>query len=264
MKAITKFKSLVGQRREIPKPKTPTPKNLGAQGEVEGEERKPTDSRALSSKEAPEVVNDEDKAKKAAAEHAAHIIRERERFLKTSSTAASGPPSRQPSPGEKGHAHDVTDVEAPFLGIGTGDQDAFASGDIHAAEVLSDSPTAVHFDVFDKAFEEEVEKIKRSTSRKGRRGTTLYLTRHLRDEKKFKTMEDPEIHWVGEDDGEDDERGASGTSNVVAKFMLSAPSSGPTFANMVAGAVKGAKSKAQEAVGGHQDGSEPDSRAAET
>ncbi|OIW33417.1 Pkinase-domain-containing protein [Coniochaeta ligniaria NRRL 30616] len=196
---------------------------------------------------------------KTAADHAAHIVRERERFLKAS------PSGRQQSVGEKGHAHDPTDVDPPFLGIGTGEQDAFASGDVPTADVLSDSPTAVHFNVYDRAFEEEVDKIKRSTSRKGRQGTgtTLYLTKHLRDEKKFKTMEDPDITWVGDGDDDDLDDG-TGKSSAAEKFRLFTPRSGPSFADLVHGAVKDAKSKAQETAGVAQDESKPGSKLAES
>lgn len=244
MKAIAKFKSLLTPKGVVAKPYEPIPRSVDGIGE--GDEAKHIDSSVLRSGEgAPGGVTDEEKTKKAAAEHAAHIISERERFLKASSTAAAtATHSRQQSLGEKGHAHDVTDIEAPFLGIGNGDQDEFASGDIPTADVLSDSPTAVHFNVYDKAFEEEVDRIKRSTSRKGRRSTTLYLTRHLRDEKKFRTMEDPEIHWVGDSD-EDVEDDGAGKTSAVEKFKLVAPRSGPTFADLVAGAVRDAKNKAQ-------------------
>lgn len=264
MKAITKFKSLLTPKGEVAKPYIPKPRNAVGAGKGEeqetGDEREPAGSRPLpSGKEAASGgVTDEDRAKNGAAEHAAHIIRERERFLKASSTAAvKTPAGRQESLGEKGHAHDVTDVEAPFLGIGTGDP--------LAADVLSDSPTAVHFNVYDMAFEEEVDKIKRSTSRKGRRGATLYLTKHLRDEEKFKTMEDPEIHWVGEDDEDDDAGGGGGTgkSGVAGESKFSAPSSGPSFADLVAGAVQGANSKAQEVARVGQGSSKPDSKVAE-
>jgi [calcium/calmodulin-dependent protein kinase] kinase len=225
--------------------------------DVAKEGGKPTDFHShKSSGNAPSGEPDEEKAK-TAADHAAHIIKERQRFLRDSSTV------RQQSVGEKGHAHDPTDVEPPFLGIGTGDHDAFASGDIPTAEVLSDSPTAVHFNVYDRAFEEEVDKIKRSTSRKGRQGTgtTLYLTKHLRDEKKFKTMDDPDIIWVGDGD-EDDEDSGAGKSSAAEKFKLFA-SSGPSFADLVTGAVMDAKSKAQEVTGVGQDESKPNSRVGE-
>lgn len=249
MKAITKFKSLltpkeVGQKRNEP---TPT----GTDGGQEGGKPSKPQSRAAT----PGGLTGEEKAK-AAADRATDIIHERKRFLNSST-------DRQQSVGEKGHAHAVTEVDPPFLGIGRGGRDDFPSGDLPPASVLSDSPTAVHFNVYDRAFEEEVDKIKRSTSRKGRsqgRGTTIYLTKHLRDEKKYKTIEDPDITWVGDGDSTDEEGDIGTGKGAVEKFKISAPRSGPSFADLVAGAVQGAKSKVQEAVGVGQDDEQTESK----
>lgn len=248
MKAISKFKSLLTPKGAVSKPNEPISEGLDG-AEREG---KSTDSRSPNTGEPWSGVSNDEKAKMAA-ENVARIIKERERFLKGS---PSGP---QKLVGEKGHAHDPTDEEPPFLGIGTGEQDAFASGDIPTADVMSDSPTAVHFNVYDRAFEEEVNKIKRSTSRKGRQGTstTLYLTKHVRDEKKFRTMEDPDITWVGDDD-EDELDNSKGKSTAA-----SASRSGVSFADLVHGAVNDAKSKAQTIVGVSQYESKPDSTDAE-
>jgi [calcium/calmodulin-dependent protein kinase] kinase len=260
MKAITKFKTLLSHKGATEKAGEPRTTHVDGPGDArEGAET--VNSQAASGSEI-----DEEAQQKAAADHAAQIISERERFLEASSTTViTATHSRQQSLGEKGHAHDVTDVEAPFLGIGNGDQDAFAEGDIPTSNVLSDSPTAVHFNVYDRAFEEEVDKIKRSTSGTARQGrsTTLYLTKHLRDEKKFRTMEDPEIHWVGNGDEDDEEEGTEKTS-AAEKFKLFAPRSGPNFAELVAGAVREAKNKAQEAAGLGQDEATPDRKVEES
>lgn len=249
MKAISKFKSLLTPKGAVSKPIEPISEGIDG-AEREG---KSTDSRSQDTGGPSSAVSNDEEAKMAA-DHVARIIKERERFLKGS------PSGLQKLVGEKGHAHDPTDEEPPFLGIGTGEQDAFASGDIPTADVMSDSPTAVHFNVYDRAFEEEVNKIKRSTSRKGRQGsgTTLYLTKHLRDEKKFKTMEDPDITWVGDDD-EDEVDDSKGKSTAA-----SAPRSGVSFADLVHGAVNDARSKAQTIVGSGQDESKPASKDAES
>jgi [calcium/calmodulin-dependent protein kinase] kinase len=58
-----------------------------------------------------------------------------------------------------------------LLGIGTGGIDDFSSSEQPpAADIVSDSPTVVDFNVYDRAFEAEVERIKRSTSRRGAAG----------------------------------------------------------------------------------------------
>lgn len=121
---------------------------------------------------------------KSTAEHAAAVLRERERFF-------SGDPSH-----ERGHAHDPTDVEPLFLGIGAGGHDDFGHGHPGHAhvnepardEVVSDSPTAVDFDVYDRAFEAEVDRIRRSGSRRKRTGT-MYLTRHVGEKEAYRRDE---------------------------------------------------------------------------
>ncbi|KAK3692401.1 kinase-like domain-containing protein [Podospora appendiculata] len=114
-------------------------------------------------------------------EHAARIILERQLFLQT--TRAGRSPNNTLASGDKGHAHEPTDVEPLHLGIGTGNMDDFSGYDKQSVNVVSDSPTAVDFDVYDRAFNAEVDRIKRSTSRKGKgqseggAATPLYHTK---------------------------------------------------------------------------------------
>jgi [calcium/calmodulin-dependent protein kinase] kinase len=250
MKAITKFKTLLAPKGVVAKPHEPIPRRIDAtQG---GDKATESQSSEATGEATPEQKSNE------AADHAAHIIKERERFLRDSATV--GPTSR----GEKGHAHDPTEFEAPFLGIGTGSRDDFASGDLPPADVVSDSPTAVSFNVYDRAFEAEVDKIKRSTSRKGKgqeTGTTVYLTKHLRDEKKFQNEDDPDITWVGDGDSGSNNNGTEKRS-AAEKFRVVVPRSGPKFADLVAGAV--ARAKVHEAAGAGQVDSTAESPAVES
>ncbi|RFU77658.1 camkk meta kinase [Trichoderma arundinaceum] len=85
----------------------------------------------------------------------------------------------------KGQAHDVTDQEPLFLGIGTGARDAFAT-DEKTPDVVSDSPTAVDFNVYDRAYEEAVkERMKPNQSN----NPILYLTKHIKEKDYFKKLE---------------------------------------------------------------------------
>jgi len=115
----------------------------------------------------PEELSDEDKKH---AEYAAKLVEERMQFLRKHS-----------SHGEKGHAHDPTDVEPLFLGIGMGGRDDFAQHD-PSDEVVSDSPTAVDFNVYDHAYESEIKRIK---SQKGR--SKMYLTKHIQERDQYRT-----------------------------------------------------------------------------
>lgn len=85
----------------------------------------------------------------------------------------------------KGQAHDITDQEPPFLGIGTGARDAFAT-DEKTPDVVSDSPTAVDFDVYDRAYEEAIkERMKPNQPN----NPIMYLTKHIKEKDYFKKLE---------------------------------------------------------------------------
>lgn len=86
---------------------------------------------------------------------------------------------------DKGHAREVGDQEPLLLGIGTGARDAFAR-DEATPDVVADSPTAVDFDVYDRAYEEA---IKRRMETKPSKKPTMYLTRFVKEKDYFKKME---------------------------------------------------------------------------
>jgi len=144
MKAISKFKSLISSRAS-------TPLKVGPLV-TDDKDVTPRQSVAV-----PEGLSDEDKQH---AIDAARLIEERAMFLR-----------KQSSHGEKGHAHDLTDTEPQFLGIGTGGRDDFL--DEAPAEVVSDSPTAVDFNIYDSAYKFE---IKRIQSQKQKNPQKLYMT----------------------------------------------------------------------------------------
>lgn len=79
---------------------------------------------------------------------------------------------------------EVEDKEPLFLGIGTGSRDDFAM-DEATPNIVADSPTAVDFNVYDRAYEDAVEeKLKNSSHR-----PTLYLTRFVKDKEHLKHLE---------------------------------------------------------------------------
>lgn len=170
MKAIAKFKSLLTPRPPNSQKRNQQPATLSVPPSSAPEE-KPTDEQST-------------------AEFAARVLRERQAFL----AATGGGDGRKPSidqllnapflssslanpttttttdQGQQG----IGNQSAPILGIGTGGIDDFPNphdddGDQagQAAGVVSDSPTVVDFNVYDRAFEEECERIKRSSSRRG-------------------------------------------------------------------------------------------------
>jgi [calcium/calmodulin-dependent protein kinase] kinase len=87
--------------------------------------------------------------------------------------------------GEKGHARDVMDYEPLFLGIGAGSNDV-PNGEEPPANVVADSPTAVDFNVYDRAYGDAIDKIKANPSRR----PTLYLTRFVKEKDTLKHIDD--------------------------------------------------------------------------
>jgi [calcium/calmodulin-dependent protein kinase] kinase len=78
----------------------------------------------------------------------------------------------------------VHENTTPFLGIGTGTRDEFASNEA-TPDMVSDSPTAVDFDVYDRAYETAIENITSSQNDHSRR-PTVYLTKFVKDVHKLK------------------------------------------------------------------------------
>ncbi|KAK4067664.1 hypothetical protein Trihar35433_6224 [Trichoderma harzianum] len=79
----------------------------------------------------------------------------------------------------------TSDQEPPFLGIGTGARDAF-SMDEKTPDVVSDSPTAVDFNVYDRAYEEAIKERMKPNQPSN---PILYLTKHIKEKDYFKKLE---------------------------------------------------------------------------
>ncbi|KAF2993093.1 hypothetical protein E8E13_000267 [Curvularia kusanoi] len=93
----------------------------------------------------------------------------------TPSTLHSGPST----PIGKGHAHDPLE-DTLFLNIGTGEESASAD-----TFFVSESPSNVDINVYEKAYEEEVQRIIDQRKDQHRR-PTLYLTRRVEDIKRIR------------------------------------------------------------------------------
>ena len=150
MKAIHRFKSLIGSRGL---------KN-GSEGDLSKQQGQLDPAEARTQLEAIEA-----------------LITQRRVFL-------SGE-EKEDGLGDKGHAHDVSDQEPLFLGIGTGARDDFFR-DEAPADIVADSPTAVDFNIYDRAYEQAIERqMKINSARK----PTMYLTKFVKDTEHFKKLE---------------------------------------------------------------------------
>ncbi|KAM4054745.1 kinase [Hirsutella rhossiliensis] len=87
--------------------------------------------------------------------------------------------------GDKSHAELTSDQEPLFLGIGTGARDDFAM-DEATPNVVADSPTAVDFDVYDRAYEDAIEQQMKAGS--GSSKPTLYLTKFVKESEHLRKL----------------------------------------------------------------------------
>ncbi|KAL1969035.1 hypothetical protein VTN77DRAFT_869 [Rasamsonia byssochlamydoides] len=106
---------------------------------------------------------------------------------------------RSISEGTRGHARDPLEEECPYLFIGpstftgelTGDPDISVDGipdtlppvDPNAVPVVSESPGASEIDIYETAYREEIERIKRRTMARRDTVTKVYLTRRVEGKK---------------------------------------------------------------------------------
>jgi [calcium/calmodulin-dependent protein kinase] kinase len=81
--------------------------------------------------------------------------------------------------GERGHAHDPLDEEPLFLGIGTGGDDSLSTP---SPDIVAESPTAADFNIYDTAYQEEVNRIRAAQGHQA----TVYLTRRVDKKKEYK------------------------------------------------------------------------------
>jgi len=82
---------------------------------------------------------------------------------------------------------DVTEQEPLFVGVGTGGAEAHhkpTSAEALQPTAVSESPTNADFNVYDKAYEEEVERILAKPAKQ----PTMYLTRLVEERGQYKTV----------------------------------------------------------------------------
>lgn len=176
MMAISKFKGLVTRSRTSTPPRTPRTLQIPVRTEGSPDEVVvPTPPRLRDTKEL--AGPSEQPRHSSTADEAAELIKARKAYRAATEQA----PARD-QPGEKGHAHEVTHHEPRLLGIGLGARDEFTRTE-PPADIVSDSPTGIDFDIYDRAFEAEVERI-RSSEKRGTRRTT-YLTRFVNEKEKY-------------------------------------------------------------------------------
>ncbi|RYO78947.1 hypothetical protein DL766_008624 [Monosporascus sp. MC13-8B] len=189
MKAIHKFRSLTSRSRAgTPVAKAPrippTPPELSTKGPYPGHSGASTrtSNSTLDSSQATTATFSSASTtatsttssmtrRKSVTEEAIELVAQRKAFIAARSIPLPG--------GERGHAQDPTERAPPLLGIGTGGRDFFTTGLPYStmedeqqqptglpdtndpdAYIVADSPTGIDFDVYDRAFEAEVQRIR--------------------------------------------------------------------------------------------------------
>jgi [calcium/calmodulin-dependent protein kinase] kinase len=159
MKAIKKFKSLLKTKDDLP--------SISLEKVNEGSASQPSvvvvDSNPQESN--PPETTTEDQI--------ALILKQREQFLKL-----TGGHKRVVSSSRTPLGDTATErTDSLLLGIGTGGINDFST-ETPPSNIVAESPTAVDFNIFERAYGAEVDRIKRSSSRKrGGQAGQVYRTR---------------------------------------------------------------------------------------
>lgn len=101
--------------------------------------------------------------------------------IQTNSTRSRGVRNRPHSQGTdgKGQAHDPMDHEVLWLGIGSGEADLLQP----SIEIVAESPSAAEFGIYDKAYHDEVQRIREAQGHEA----TVYLTRRVDSKREYRT-----------------------------------------------------------------------------
>nr|ABW82711.1 calcium/calmodulin-dependent protein kinase [Botrytis cinerea] len=92
------------------------------------------------------------------------------------------PEFREQQSGDKGHAHDPLDEQPLYLGIGAGVGQDDDSLNEPVQELIAESPTAADFNIYDTAYQQEVDRIRAVQGH----AATVYLTRRVDHKSEYK------------------------------------------------------------------------------
>lgn len=258
MKAITNFKSLLSSRSRTNSPRTslfPEDADPNNNGHV---------PRWTRHRPKPSMDELEFEAlKKANEEHAAQLVEQRKQVLKSRGGNVTGPfgmpvqtrnepksgdstDSQPPTEEESGRSHGERDPRAEpgapaLLGIGTGSRDNFASGSEGEPTSVAESPTAVDFNVYDRAYEEEVERIKKARSE----SPSVYMTWHLKSKDRF--HKDGELDVKEEHGDNEASGGGGGAPDERGRDKVKGPFKSNKFAELVSQTIRDTRARSQEA-----------------
>lgn len=174
-------------------------------------------------------------------EHAARLLEERKRVL-----GQRGDTTDRPDAAAAAAADDDNDDSRdrapplysapPLLGIGPGGPDSLAGPGDEQPYMVAESPTAADFNVYDRAYEEEVERIRKDG---GADKPSVYMTRHL----------GPGRDRVRADEGMDVREGEEEEEEGDVAAAAAAVQKPIRFADLVAQAIRDTKARAVNGEG---------------
>ncbi|KAF7908980.1 uncharacterized protein EAE98_012369 [Botrytis deweyae] len=100
----------------------------------------------------------------------------------SSNSIEKRPEFREQQSGDKGHAHDPLDEQPLYLGIGAGVGEDGDPLNEPVQELIAESPTAADFNIYDTAYQQEVDRIRAVQGNTA----TVYLTRRVDHKKEYK------------------------------------------------------------------------------
>ncbi|KAH7188820.1 kinase-like domain-containing protein [Fusarium flagelliforme] len=109
---------------------------------------------------------------------------------------------------------DTQENTTPFLGIGTGTMDEFASNEA-TPDMVCDSPTAVDFNVYDRAYETAIENITSNPNVSTRR-PTVYLTKFVQDTANLKGVSELVKEDVTKHPQDPQEPGSADSTSMIS------------------------------------------------
>ncbi|KAI1751464.1 kinase-like domain-containing protein [Xylaria castorea] len=187
MRAIQRFKGLISPSRATT-PRTPhAPRPLLTKAVEAGPPASSSDSKQIPQtveSQTAESQTAESIRQKSVAEEAAELIEQRKAYLQLG-LSLRGTGAEQTVKEEAQTPNPIDTRDTLFLGIGTGGDNEFRSPEL-PSDVVSESPTGIDFDVYDRAFETEIKRI-----RSGKRNRSwTYMTKLLGEKEKDKYVGD--------------------------------------------------------------------------
>lgn len=181
-------------------------------------------------------------------QHALQLIKERMHVLKKRATGSLPLPitseeskesdDSASSESRREHGEPPPQYAPPMLGIGTGGVGDAPPNYTHSepASVVADSPGAVDFNVYDRAYKEEIERIKNNGGR-----PSVYMTWHLGEKEKFRNEEGGELDLL---EGRHSEEQIGDTES--GKDKLKGMFKPNRFADLVSQTIKDTKDKVMD------------------